>query len=75
MRFGLVIQQNFLKNVNSMNSISLYIKESVKYILRSYPIIFPYIRKVNKLYRMTNDELHNYQEKQFLMLFEYAYDN
>lgn len=75
MRFGLVIQQNFLKNVNSMNSISLYIKESVKYILRSYPIIFSYIRKVNKLYRMTNDELHNYQEKQFLMLFEYAYDN
>lgn len=27
-----------------------YLKESVKYLLRSYPVIYPYIKEIERMY-------------------------
>lgn len=51
-----------------------YLKESAKYVLRSYPVIRPYVRKVERLYEMTPEELHDYKEERFLYIFRRAYD-
>ena len=51
-----------------------YLKESAKYLLRSYPIIRPYVNKVKRLYEMTPEELRNYKERRFLEIFRLAYD-
>ena len=42
-----------------------YFKETLKYALRSYPVIYSYINKVEELYAMTPEELKNYKEKRF----------
>ena len=54
--------------------IQKYIKETTKYALRSYPVIFPYIKKVERLYAMTPEELNRYKEERFLKIFRTAYD-
>jgi len=35
-----------------------YIKNTIKCIIRSYPIIFSYVRKVEECYSMTIEESH-----------------
>lgn len=51
-----------------------YLYESVKYALRSYPIIRPYIKEVEQLYAMTPEQLRARNEKRFLEIFHRAYD-
>ena len=43
-------------------------------MLRSYPIIRPYIKEVNALFAMTPEELHKRNERRFLEIFRRAYD-
>lgn len=52
-----------------------YLYETIKYALRCYPIIYPYIRKIERMYNMSNDELTQRNEKRFQAIFRYAYDN
>lgn len=51
-----------------------YIKETIKYLLRSYPIIYPYIKEIEKMYAMTPEELKQRNEQVFLKIFRKAYD-
>ena len=51
-----------------------YLQETAKYLLRSYPVIRPYVKKVERLYRMTDEELHDYNEQRFLYIFRKAFD-
>lgn len=50
-----------------------YLKESIKYLLRSYPIIYPYIKEVERMYNMSHDELQERNERVFLNIFRKAY--
>lgn len=50
-----------------------YLKESIKYLLRSYPVIYPYIKEVERMYNMSHDELQERNEKVFLNIFRKAY--
>ena len=52
-----------------------YIKESIKYILRSKVCIRKYINDVERLYEMSPEELRARNERCFLELFNKAYDN
>lgn len=54
--------------------IKKYLTETVKYMLRSYPVIRPYIREVESLYEMDADQLRARNEKRFLSIFRRAYD-
>lgn len=49
------------------------LKESVKYILRSRLLISKEISHVEWLYSLSDDELYDYKERQFLNLFGRAY--
>ena len=51
-----------------------YLQETAKYLLRSYPVIRPYVKKVERLYQMTDEELHEYNEQRFLYIFRKAFD-
>ena len=51
-----------------------YIKETLKYILRSKLFIQKYVDEIDALYGMTPDELRSRNEKRFLDLFRKAYD-
>lgn len=51
----------------------LYIKESLKYILRSPYVIGRYIKEVDDLYNMSPEELKIYKEKHFLEIFRKAW--
>lgn len=51
-----------------------YLKETAKYLLRCYPVIRPYIKRVDAMYEMGNEELMNRNEKRFLYIFRRAYD-
>jgi phenylacetate-CoA ligase len=51
----------------------LYIKESLKYILRSPYVIGRYIKEVDDLYNMSPAELKIYKEKRFLEIFRKAW--
>lgn len=51
-----------------------YFRETIKYILRSYPIILPYIKEVERLYAMNVEELHMRNERRFIEIFRHAYD-
>ena len=51
-----------------------YLKETAKYLLRCYPVIRPYIKRVDAMYEMSNEELMNRNEKRFLYIFRRAYD-
>lgn len=55
-------------------SIKKYLFESIKYALRSYPIIRSYIKEVEKLYTMTPEQLRERNEQRFLKIFRRAYD-
>lgn len=43
-----------------------YLKESIKYLLRSYPVIYPYVKEVERMYNMSHDELQERNERIFL---------
>lgn len=51
-----------------------YLKETAKFLLRCYPVIRPYIKRVDAMYEMSNEELMNRNEKRFLYIFRRAYD-
>lgn len=51
-----------------------YIKETAKYLLRCYPVIRPYIKCVDAMYEMSNEELKKRNEERFLYIFRRAYD-
>lgn len=55
-------------------NIKKYLFETIKYALRSYPIIRPYIKEVDRLYTMNAEELKQRNEKRFLEIFRHAYD-
>lgn len=52
-----------------------YLKETVKYLLRSRPLIAPYINEIEKMYGMSKEELRQRNEKVFLRIFRKAYNN
>ena len=56
-------------------NIKKYLKETLKYALRSKFVIWKYIREVEDYYQMVPDELKSYNEKRFVELFQNAYDN
>lgn len=51
-----------------------YLFETAKYALRSYPVIRPYIKEIERLYAMSPNELQQRNEKRFLEIFQRAYD-
>ena len=51
-----------------------YLKETIKYLLRSYPIIYPYIKEIERMYSMTPEEIKQRNEKVFIEIFRKAYD-
>jgi len=51
-----------------------YILETIKYALRSYPIIYPYIKEVESLYVMDAEILRKRNEEKFIKIFQRAYD-
>ena len=55
-------------------NIKKHLFETIKYALRSYPIIRPYIKEVDRLYTMNAEELKQRNEKRFLEIFRRAYD-
>lgn len=55
-------------------NIKKYLFETIKYALRIYPIIRPYIKEVDRLYTMNAEELKQRNEKRFLEIFRRAYD-
>ena len=55
-------------------NIKKYLFETIKYALRSYSIIRPYIKEVDRLYTMNAEELKQRNEKRFLEIFRRAYD-
>lgn len=54
--------------------VQAYIKETLKYILRSYPIIFRYINEIEGLYTLNEKDLNSRNEKLFIRIFNLAYD-
>lgn len=50
-----------------------YLKESFKYILRSKPFIWKYIKEIEKFYQMSPEELNKRNEHEFLKIFQRAY--
>ena len=52
---------------------SVLLKETLKYALRSKPLISREIRHIEWLYSLSDDELYEYKEKQFLHVFRKAY--
>lgn len=58
-----------------LDKLKIYLKESLKYLVRSYPFIKGRVKKIQYLYSLTPIELDKYKEKQFIKLFQHAYDN
>ena len=52
-----------------------YLKETIKYILRSYPIIRRYVKEIDKFYDLPPKELWQRNEQMFLKVFREAYDH
>ena len=52
----------------------LWVKETVKYMLRSKPVIQRYISEIEQMYEMESDTLRQRNENRFLRLFRRAYD-
>lgn len=52
-----------------------YLKETIKYILRSYPVIRRYIKEIDKFYDLPPKELWQRNEQMFLKVFREAYDH
>lgn len=55
--------------------IKKYLEESIKYLLRSRPLIEKYLKRIDKCYAMSPEELRQYKEREFLKLFRRAYDH
>lgn len=51
-----------------------YIKETIKYCLRSPIVVSKYIREVEALCAMTPDEMKAYKDKRFLVILQKAYN-
>ena len=51
-----------------------YVKESLKYFLRSYPFIKKYVKEIEELYNMSEEELKLRNEERFLHIFHKAYE-
>lgn len=51
-----------------------YLKETAKYLLRCYPVIRPYIKRIDAMYEMSSEELKRRNEERFLHIFRRAYD-
>ena len=51
-----------------------YVKETIKYALRSKYVIGYYIKEVERLYAMTPEELRNRNEKRLVKILRKAYD-
>ena len=51
-----------------------YLKESIKYLLRSEFVIRKYIDKIERLYEMTPKELEKRNEIEFIKIFRRAYE-
>lgn len=51
-----------------------YLKETAKYLLRCYPIIRPYVKRIDAMYEMSNEDLKKRNEERFLHIFRRAYD-
>jgi phenylacetate-CoA ligase len=49
-----------------------YLQETIKYLLRSNVLITPFVRTVEKLYNLTQEELYAIEEKRFLEIFKKA---
>lgn len=49
------------------------ILNTLKYGLRSYPVIKPYLKRIDTLYTMTQQEIEDYNNRQFLELINLAY--
>lgn len=45
--------------------IKKYLKETAKYLLRCYPVIRTYIKRVDAMYEMSNEELKKRNEERF----------
>ena len=56
-----------------MMKVKKYILETIKYLLRCSWVITPYIKQVEKLYSMSNEELLKRNEHHFLKIFRRAY--
>ena len=52
-----------------------YLKETIKYILRSYPVIRRYVKEIDKFYDLPPKELWQRNEQMFLKVFREAYDH
>jgi phenylacetate-CoA ligase len=50
----------------------IYIKETLKYILRSGIMIRWFVKHIKKLYAMTEKDLYEYSEKRFIKIFKKA---
>lgn len=57
-----------------MLKLKKYLYETIKYALRSYYIIRPYIHQVEKLYTMSYEELNKRNNILFLKIFQEAYN-
>ena len=51
-----------------------YVIETLKYLLRSYPFIRPYIKEIDNLYELDEVSLHKRNEERFLKIFRAAYE-
>ena len=49
-----------------------YLKETAKYLLRCYPVIRPYIKRIDAMYEMSSEELKRRNEERFLNIFRSA---
>lgn len=55
-------------------SIIKYLKETLKYALRSYPFIKKYVKEIEGMYAMSPLELKKRKEQKFIDIFRKAYD-
>lgn len=55
-------------------NISKYLKETLKYALRSYPFIKKYVKEIEQMYSMSPSELQKRDEHKFIDIFRKAYD-
>lgn len=51
-----------------------YLFETAKYALRSYPIIRPYVKRIDCLYSMSQQEITEYNNRKFVDLVNLAYN-
>lgn len=51
-----------------------WLKESLKYCLRSHTVIKSYVREIESLYAMSHEELRKRNEQRFLAILRHAYE-